>query len=557
MAIGRGASIASDEEAMLVGSKRKATRAFGQKESVRRCFEKLFNVEKPKEDAPPDETIEAGAAQVGVQEGRAAGASKGAKRQPEPTKGRARGASKVAKQQPEPRKGLAVGASKGAEQEGPQAPLSCADSSSGPAAGADPDESVFETLAGLGETSSLKAEESAETHAEEGAQTKAEEGAETKAEQGVETKTGDTKTPTAKGAESDQSTKMKPAAETAVGAKPEDIVAEVLFPTVPTEPKCNRCRQLLDPLRAQITGKSGGSWRCSKCNSRAVQVSRLPSWAQLRQHLKEIPAEEAALFWSSTHSAGGRTELAKLCERTLESRRTQSEGSKVEGRYLPLSVYKQMGYDEKAIELRCKDTKEDPIFGTLYRVAIESRFMSSQEDMVNTKRFMTAENMSSSEYMVNTKRLSSQKDGKGPPFSEKPGRTSQGGRPTPAATNASEAVRVKKEADLKLREAEKRSQAGKRDATKVLAKVAPVLSMLEISLKHKKVGHLPEFARGTGTSLLSELKKADSHAKEVMKNKAEWALTLAEVSELCRKATVHTSFIESMLKAAEQLETTA
>lgn len=260
----------------------------------------------------------------------------------------------------------------------------------------------------------------------------------------------------------------------------------------------------------------------------------------MRQHLKDIPAEEAALFWSSAHSAVGRAALEKLCERTLESRRTQSEGSKVEGRYLPLSVYKHMGYDEKAIELRCQDTKEDPILGKLYRVAIESRFMSSQEDMVHAQKFMTTENMS--------QRRGSRQEGGG---------TSKAARPTEAGRNPSEAVRVKKEAELKSREAEKRSQYAKRDATKVLAKLAPVLSMLEISLKHKKVVHLPEFARGTGNSLLSELKKAESHAKDVMRSKTEWALTFAEVSELCRKATLHTSFIETMLKAAEQLEVTA
>ena len=224
----------------------------------------------------------------------------------------------------------------------------------------------------------------------------------------------------------------------------------------------------------------------------------------------------------------------------MESRRTQSEGSKVEGRYLPLSVYKHMGYDEKAIELRCKDTKEDPILGKLYRVAIESRFIASQEDMVHSRKFMTTENMSQSR-------------GSRPAACATIKRAS----PTEAGRNPSEAARVKKEAEMKSREAEKRSQYAKRDATKVLAKLAPVLSMLEISLKHKKVGQLPEFARGTGQSLLSELKKADSHAKDVMRNKTEWALTFAEVSELCRKATLHTSFLETMLKAAEQLEVTA
>ena len=298
----------------MLGAKRKAPKAPVQKESVRRGFEKMFRVESATREALAEEGIEAGAAQGGVQEGRAGGAPKGARQQREPPKGRKHNErQKQQRQQTNGRK----------SEVSDQAPTPLADL----------DRSVLESLAGLAPTSSLKTEEGGGGKAGEGTETEAEEEAETKAEEDEK----GAETPPATGAggggegdgdvSDDGGTKMETKAEegagtkaptgadpkaaegAAEGAKSDEIVGEVLFPVVPTEPKCNRCRQPLDPLRAQITGKSGGSWRCSLCNSRAVQVTRLPSWAQLRQHLKDIPAEEAALFWSNAHSAVGKAAL--------------------------------------------------------------------------------------------------------------------------------------------------------------------------------------------------------------------------------------------------------
>lgn len=322
------------------------------------------------------------------------------------------------------------------------------------------------------------------------------------------------------------------------------VVAEVFFPERKPEPRCNKCRKPLDPLRAQVTGKSSGSWRCSQCNCRAVQISRLPAWEQLREHLKEIPEAEVAQFWSNTHNAKGAKELDKLCSQTLESRRTQSEGSKQEGSYLPLSVYEKMGYDTQLISERCKDTKMCPILGKLFRISIESSFTATREDMVRAKTLQSVQG---------TRKADSERRPRKRERSPTPPRSRKGGRRTAEGKNPSEEMKIKKE-EVELA---KKQAAWRRDATKVLAKICPTATTLEMALKHRKVSHLPEFARGTGAALLQELKKSEALARDTIRGKTEWSTTIAEVAELCRKAAAHTAFVESMLKAAEQVALTA
>ena len=52
------------------------------------------------------------------------------------------------------------------------------------------------------------------------------------------------------------------------------------------------------------------------------------------------------------------------------------------GEYLPLSVYKQRGYDIDQIAQHCRDVREDEIFGKVYRVktmAVHSQTAEEQE----------------------------------------------------------------------------------------------------------------------------------------------------------------------------------
>ena len=56
------------------------------------------------------------------------------------------------------------------------------------------------------------------------------------------------------------------------------VSMEADFPELAVELKCARCGSKLDPSRAVITGKAAGVWRCNLCNTRGVQLARLPGW---------------------------------------------------------------------------------------------------------------------------------------------------------------------------------------------------------------------------------------------------------------------------------------
>ena len=66
------------------------------------------------------------------------------------------------------------------------------------------------------------------------------------------------------------------------------------FPELAVVLKCARCSSKLDPSRAVITGKAAGVWRCNMCNTRGVQLARLPGWQSFSSILR-------GSFWRQTN----------------------------------------------------------------------------------------------------------------------------------------------------------------------------------------------------------------------------------------------------------------
>lgn len=140
-------------------------------------------------------------------------------------------------------------------------------------------------------------------------------------------------------------------------------------------PLCSKCNWECDPTRSQIKG--AGKWICNRCNSRQVMLNKMVGhWPN--DEFKSLPLEEQQKFWQESRDLNGAEVKFKVIE-TLARRRTDAITSKLAGTYLPLSVYEKQGFDVKLIEDRCKDHKEHPVLGLVYRVPLESLERSQVE----------------------------------------------------------------------------------------------------------------------------------------------------------------------------------
>ena len=76
-----------------------------------------------------------------------------------------------------------------------------------------------------------------------------------------------------------------------------DEFATEPFVDVPADLRRSRCGMKLDPNRSVVSGKAAGVWRCSKCNTRGVQSSRLPTWKPFATRLRGFhPDQEVEEF---------------------------------------------------------------------------------------------------------------------------------------------------------------------------------------------------------------------------------------------------------------------
>ena len=227
--------------------------------------------------------------------------------------------------------------------------------------------------------------------------------------------------------------------------RPKTLVELEPAPVVPvsTKVRCARCKGEVEATKAQLVGKCAGSWRCNTCNTRGTQLYRLPEWPGFSQKMRDFSEEQKAEFWASTHDANDKEQLKTLIEESLTTRQTESSEASTEGGYQPLSWYKKQGYDVKAIEEKCRDTRSHPIFGTTYRVKID---------------FVKSGNLSEKIHEKTMKKLEG-----GPSSSSEPMRMDDVSPPTDT----------------------KSLQKQKATAQKVLTKLGSVAAPLQLTLKNK------------------------------------------------------------------------
>ena len=152
-------------------------------------------------------------------------------------------------------------------------------------------------------------------------------------------------------------------------------------------PRCSKCRQEVDVLRVQLTGKKQGVWKCNKCNTKHVQLVRIfGGWPS--QAFKDLSEAEQEAFWAATTSSAA--EVQQQVQEFMKKRRVEMAESDIGGTYLPLSVYKMQGYDTEAIEANCKDKREHSVLGMTYKVKLESEHHSAREELEREQVLATA-----------------------------------------------------------------------------------------------------------------------------------------------------------------------
>ena len=76
------------------------------------------------------------------------------------------------------------------------------------------------------------------------------------------------------------------------------------------------------------------------------------------------------------------TDLMQFYEKTITRKKISEKKATVAGSYLPLSVYKKLGYNTKKIKKYCTDTKTSWL-GKLYRVNVETQENNTIDQKIN------------------------------------------------------------------------------------------------------------------------------------------------------------------------------
>ena len=301
------------------------------------------------------------------------------------------------------------------------------------------------------------------------------------------------------------------AEESAAGVGASDVPTEVesCVPKLCPDVRCGRCKGPLDMVRAVISGKSAGSWRCHKCNTKGVQLSRLPGWGDFQATLKAFSPEQRAAFWKGTHQEAGPDGLGRfLNEQTaMISRHAETNSAKTGGTYLPLSVYERRGFDVDAIRRHCRDKRMHPVLGMVYRVALDEVFSGAQNETINETSLMK---------------------GSGSNMGSQAG-SSTDGQPLPSAAGESSTTAPVTETP-KPSPADARRMLGL--ATRILSKTGLVVVPLEVGLKSKHISKLPEYAVDSAKATLAELKELETQCKKTLRGAPVMTMSMSDANDL-------------------------
>ena len=296
-----------------------------------------------------------------------------------------------------------------------------------------------------------------------------------------------------------------------------DLAVEEEAPPLAPRVRCSRCHESMVAARVQITGKKAGVFRCQRCNVRGVQLSRLLGWQPFQAKLRGLSAEQRADFWKGTHTETGPTLRGFLEDRErLYSRYSELSSTREVGEWLPIGVYKQRGFPVERILALCKETRDDPVLGTLYRVAVTGEAVESSQLRATEVQVSKSGSASSAAAQPAVVVPESVGGGDGSSGSAGGGSGSAGGSDPAVATKPSER-------DIK------RSIAA---ATRHLSRLSTVIAPMQVVLRAKQVSQLPSFAVSAAKETLEGLQALESKCKKALKGTAVVEIEASELNDL-------------------------
>jgi hypothetical protein len=135
--------------------------------------------------------------------------------------------------------------------------------------------------------------------------------------------------------------------------------------TTPATWNCTKC-QLLKPIGSAV---GCPSFICKPCNTKRSTLSQMfGHWPV--ELFKALTVEQQTEFWRA--ESKGKVQVQNTLVKNVTDARIEVIKNSTIGQYLPLSVYKTMGYDTDAIHANCKDVEEHEVLGTTYKVDLKS-----------------------------------------------------------------------------------------------------------------------------------------------------------------------------------------
>ena len=360
----------------------------------------------------------------------------------------------------------------------------------------------------------------------------------------------------------------------------------------PSNPTCYRCKQEVEVLRAPLVGKSHGSWKCDKCNTRGTQLNRLfGSWPPAS--FKKLDSSVQAKFWQDAKEKACKDQLEELFVQTLTTSRIEQEVAQVGGEYLPLSVYEARGFDIKRIEAHCKDTEDHKVLGTCYRVDIRGGYSktieqlaraevnelkakakaphqkqpapddsnsSDSDDSVSGKKHKKGKNDKKKKKDKKATRAKNDKKDKRGKKDNKDTKSKKRAKASDSdsdskPTSGSEEDDKREKAHLKKLEQEKNKLAKKNVglATRVLCKIERPKISLERDLGDKMAIHVPKYGIEPAKKRLKELEKVHALFKKIHAERGMGEVTYSvdEVDALVKQALEAAALLSKLLATAK------
>ena len=147
--------------------------------------------------------------------------------------------------------------------------------------------------------------------------------------------------------------------------------------SIPETGICRKCNNRVAKTNARLTGKQAWYWVCKVCHSRSNQLRTIYSeWPP--KNFEILSESQKIEFFNKIKETNNSKKLKLVSESFFATIVNDATGKKLQTEYLPLSVWKERGFDENEV-MRSKDTLEDPLLGTLYGIELLTKYVTHEE----------------------------------------------------------------------------------------------------------------------------------------------------------------------------------